>query len=53
MHEKIDQKTFYHLKTLFNIAYYIVKNNKPFSDFERLLELTGKLGVELKDKYKN
>jgi hypothetical protein len=50
---KMDQKTFDHLKALFNIDYYIAKNNKPFSYFEGLLKLTVKLGVELQDEYKN
>jgi hypothetical protein len=42
-------KTFGHLKALFNTAYYITKNSKPFSGFEGLLELTGKQRAELQD----
>ncbi|XP_053544659.1 zinc finger protein 862 isoform X2 [Bombina bombina] len=40
-------------KTLFNVAYYIAKNNKPFTDFDGLLELSGKLGATLKEGYAN
>jgi hypothetical protein len=51
--KKIDGKTFDFLKTLFNVSYYIAKNNKPFTDFTGLLELSDKLGLQLQDEYSN
>jgi hypothetical protein len=36
------------LKMLCNVAYYIARNSKPFSDFESLLQLNAKLGVEVR-----
>jgi hypothetical protein len=42
----------YNVRTLFNVAYYTAKNNKPFSDFSALLELTVKSGVGLR-QYNN
>jgi len=45
--KKMDKHMSDHLKILFNVAYYIAKNNKPFSDFESLLELNAKLGVDV------
>jgi hypothetical protein len=38
---------------LFNIAYYIAKNEKPFKDFENLLSLAGKLNVSILKQYGN
>jgi predicted nucleotidyltransferase len=51
--KKMDEKTFYYLKTLFNVSYYIEKKNKPFTDFTELLELSETLGVQLQDEYNN
>jgi hypothetical protein len=51
--KKMDEKAFDYLKTLFNVSYYIAKNNKPFTDFSGLLELSEKLGVQLQDEYNN
>jgi hypothetical protein len=48
MHEKDRYKMFGHLKILFNGAYYTAKN-KPFSDYESLLELNDKLQVEVRE----
>jgi hypothetical protein len=45
--KKMDKHIFEHLKILFSVAYYTAKNNKPFSDFENLLELNAKLWVEV------
>lgn len=42
--KKMDEKMFNHLKVVFNVAYYIAKNNKPF---------TRKLGVEITNEYAN
>lgn len=50
--KKMDEKMFNHLKVVFNVAYYIAKN-KPFTDFEGLLKLTRKLGVEITNEYAN
>jgi hypothetical protein len=41
--KKMDKHMSDHFKTIFNVAYYTAKNNKPFSDFESLLELNAKL----------
>jgi uncharacterized glyoxalase superfamily metalloenzyme YdcJ len=51
--KKMDEKTFDYLKTLFNGSYYIANNNKPFTDFTGLLELSEKLGLQLQDEYTN
>jgi hypothetical protein len=51
--KKMDEKTFDYLKTLFKVSYYIAKNNKPFTDFTGLLELSDKLGLQLQDEYNN
>lgn len=51
--KKMDSNMFENLKKLFNIAYYIAKNNKPFTDFPGLIELSEKLGVELREEYGN
>jgi hypothetical protein len=45
--EKMDAKMSNNLQALFNVAYYIAKNNKRFSTFSELLQLTAKLGAEL------
>jgi hypothetical protein len=45
--KKMDKYMFDHLKILFNVAYYIAKNKKLFSDFESLLELNAKVGVDV------
>jgi hypothetical protein len=42
--KKMDKHMFNNLKILFNVAYYVAKNSKPFSDFESLLQLNAKLG---------
>jgi len=45
--KKMD-KIFDHLKkTLFSAAYYTAKNSKPFSDYEGMLRVRAKLGVEV------
>ena len=51
--KKMDQKTFVHMNLLFNVFYNIGKNNKPFFDFEGLLELNIKLGLEIKNMHNN
>jgi hypothetical protein len=51
--KKMDKHIFEHLKILFSVAYYTAKNNKPFSDFENLLELNAKLCVEVREEYSN
>jgi Mor family transcriptional regulator len=45
----MDAKMSDNLHALFNAAYYIAKNNKQFSIFSELLQLTTKLGAELCD----
>ncbi|MEE6461243.1 hypothetical protein FKM82_001239 [Ascaphus truei] len=47
---KMDEKMF---KTAFNCAYYIAKNNKPFSDLPELLGLLSKCDVETLHQYCN
>lgn len=49
---KKNYEVFYHLKDPFNMS-YIAKNKKTFSDFSGLLQLSGKLGVGLREKYSN
>ncbi|XP_040177111.1 zinc finger protein 862-like [Rana temporaria] len=51
--KKMDQGVFNHMKVLFNVAYYIAKHNKPYTDFKGLLELTEKLGVAAREEYAN
>jgi hypothetical protein len=41
------------LQALFNVAYYIAKNNKQFSVFRELLQLTAKLAAELCEENNN
>jgi hypothetical protein len=48
--EKKDAKMSSNLQPLFNVAYYIAKNNELFSIFSELLQLTAKLGAELCEK---
>ncbi|XP_070587501.1 zinc finger protein 862-like [Erythrolamprus reginae] len=50
---KMDEDMFKHMTILFNVAYYIAKNNRPFTDFEGLLELTEKLGSAVRQEYAN
>jgi hypothetical protein len=49
---KKNYEVFDHLKAPLNVPFYIPKNNETFSDFSGLLQLTGKLGVELQEEYK-
>ncbi|XP_073532536.1 zinc finger protein 862-like [Phyllobates terribilis] len=49
----MDEDIFKHMTILFNVAYYIAKNNRPFTDFEGLLELTEKLGSAVRQEYAN
>ncbi|XP_078238927.1 zinc finger protein 862-like [Pogona vitticeps] len=49
----MDEKMFFHLEVLFNISFYIAKNNKPFTDLRGLAELAGKLNVEVLEGYTN
>jgi hypothetical protein len=35
------------------VAYYTVKNDKLFYEFESLLEISAKLGAELREDYSN
>jgi hypothetical protein len=49
----MDEKMFYNLEICFNIPYYVVKNNKAFSDMKGLVDLANKLKVEVLDEYAN
>jgi hypothetical protein len=49
----MDHEMFFHLNNLFNISYYIAKNEKHFKDFENLLSLAGKLNVSILKQYGN
>ncbi|XP_073524940.1 zinc finger protein 862-like [Phyllobates terribilis] len=49
----MDEDIFKHMTILFNVAYYTAKNNRPFTDFEGLLELTEKLGSAVRQEYAN
>jgi hypothetical protein len=51
--KKMDKLMFDHLKILFNVAYCIAKNNKPFSNFESLLQLNSKVQAEEREEYSN
>lgn len=51
--KRMDEKMFFHLEVLFNISYYIAKNNKPFTDIRGLAELVDKLNVEVLEEYTN
>jgi hypothetical protein len=44
---KCDQKMLDHMKHVFNIANYIAKHNKPYTDIGGLLALVDKLGVKV------
>ena len=41
----IDQKTFTNLILFFNACYFLLKNNRQFSDFKELVELLLKYDV--------
>lgn len=51
--KKMDDKMFKQLEVLFNLSYYIAKNNKPFSDIESLAVLSRKLEIDLQNQYAN
>lgn len=51
--KRMDDKMFSHMTNLFNIAYYIAKNEKSFADFRDLLSLASKLNVEILKQYGN
>jgi hypothetical protein len=51
--KKCDQKMLDRLNCVFNIAYYIAKHNKPYTDIGGLLALVDKLGVEVRSDYSN
>lgn len=48
--KKIESSMFEHLTTLFNIAYFIGINEKPFTDFPKQVALATKLGVNVETK---
>lgn len=50
---KIDEKMFNHLKIVFNAAYYLAKNNRPFTDIKDILILISNCGIEVLEEYSN
>ena len=50
---KMDMEEIENLKKLFFTAHFIAYWNKPYSDFEKQIELIRKLGISVKEKYVN
>jgi hypothetical protein len=51
--KKFDWKMLDHMKCVFNIAYYMAKHNKPYTDIGGLVALEDKLGVRVRSEYSN
>ncbi|XP_075441328.1 zinc finger protein 862-like [Ascaphus truei] len=51
--KKMEKEMFQQMCVVFNTAYYIAKNNKPFSDMKELLNYARKLGVGVPEQYGN
>lgn len=51
--EKADKQTLSNMDKLYRSAYYLVKKERPFSDFEPILELQELNGLKIGDRYRN
>jgi hypothetical protein len=51
--QKIDASTYDKMCLLFKTAYHVAVYEKPFTDFERLIELQNANGISLGDTYVN
>ena len=50
---KLDESQRKRLESLFNTAYGVVKDGKPFSDYELICEIQVKNGLDPSENYRN